>query len=79
MWELQAREGKHFFTKEISSEVTLSHAAPPFIIRSVAGQLIRGQSVIAEMYNSVTIYFSDIVGFTKLSADSQPLEVRRSN
>ena len=43
--------------------------------RPVAGQLIQGQSVIAETYESVTIYFSDIVGFTALSASSQPLEV----
>lgn len=43
--------------------------------RSVASQLIMGQPVMAETYDQVTIYFSDIIGFTQLSAESTPLEV----
>ncbi len=34
-----------------------------------------GQVVKPEFYDQSTIYFSDIVGFTTIAADSSPLQV----
>lgn len=43
--------------------------------KSVADSLKGGEPVQAECYDCVTIYFSDLVGFTELCAISTPLEV----
>ncbi|GFO41584.1 guanylate cyclase [Plakobranchus ocellatus] len=43
--------------------------------RKVADNLKRGENVQAEAFACVTVYFSDIVGFTTLASESQPMEI----
>ena len=43
--------------------------------RSVANELKCGKPVNAKHYDQVTIFFSDIVGFTSLAGESTPLQV----
>ena len=45
------------------------------LFRSVANQLRYGHHVMAEIFEKVTIFFSDIVGFTQLSSESSAIEV----
>ncbi|XP_051882465.1 retinal guanylyl cyclase 2 [Pristis pectinata] len=53
------------------TEKLLSQMLPP----SVAEALKTGGNVEPEYFDEVTIYFSDIVGFTTISAMSEPIEV----
>ena len=43
--------------------------------RSVADSLKKGKTVEAEIFEEVTIYFSDIFGFQALSAASTPVQM----
>ncbi|XP_062598813.1 atrial natriuretic peptide receptor 2-like, partial [Saccostrea cucullata] len=43
--------------------------------KSVADRLKRGEFVVPEAYEAVTVFFSDIVGFTTIAAQITPLDV----
>ncbi|MBN3318561.1 GUC2F cyclase, partial [Atractosteus spatula] len=53
------------------TEKLLTQMLPP----SVAEALKMGCTVEPEYFDEVTLYFSDIVGFTTISANSEPIEV----
>ncbi|XP_005177981.1 uncharacterized protein LOC101893791 [Musca domestica] len=66
-----AEKAKELKREKRKSDSLLFQMLPP----SVAMQLKQTQQVPAELYESATVYFSDIVGFTEIAARCTPLEV----
>ena len=77
-WNNYLEEMVEHKTKELEEEKQktenfLNRMLPP----SVASRLSKGQPVEPKAYGNVTIYFSDIVGFTSLSSQCTPLQVSK--
>ncbi|GMS93596.1 hypothetical protein PENTCL1PPCAC_15771, partial [Pristionchus entomophagus] len=68
--EVEART-RELVEEKKKSDVLLYRMLP----RQVADKLKLGQSVEPEMYDAVTIFFSDVVKFTNLAAKCSPLQV----
>ncbi|KAK0074000.1 hypothetical protein PV326_012836, partial [Microctonus aethiopoides] len=65
-----AQKARELKREKRKSDTLLFQMLPP----SVAQQLKQTQQVPAEYYEAVTVYFSDIVGFTEIAAENTPLE-----
>lgn len=68
---LVTKRTEQYLEEKQKAEDLLYSMLPKF----VAHQLINNQNVVAESYDMVTIFFSDIVGFTSLSAESTPIQI----
>nr|CUU98329.1 hypothetical transcript [Hymenolepis microstoma] len=62
---------KELENEKRKKELLIHRMLPPV----VAEALKAGIAVAPEMYDEVSIYFSDIIGFTTISAMSTPLQV----
>ena len=72
--DLEARVEER--TRQVKAEkAKMSALLSKMLPKIIAKQLIAGKSVHPEYYDSCTVYFSDIVGFTSMSANATPLQI----
>ena len=64
------------YTSRLISELIIPDSNTPSLHRAVAERMKQGQSIDAELFDTVTVYFSDVVSFTNLCSQSTPMEVR---
>lgn len=69
--ELVTERTRLLYEEKMKTEDLLHRMLP----KLVAEKLTMGQGIEPEWFDLVTIYFSDIVGFTAMSAESTPLQV----
>ncbi|KIH47576.1 adenylate/guanylate cyclase catalytic domain protein [Ancylostoma duodenale] len=66
---------KQLVEEKKKSDVLLYRMLPKYDGRQVAEKLKLGQSVEPETFDSVTVFFSDVVSFTKIAGRGTPLQV----